>query len=188
MTDEPSASVLRRLSSVVCSAAIAALLAGCFQPLYGDRSLDGRPGLRDALSSVAVNQIDAPNGTPLARVAVELRNQLLFELTGGSGTSAPTHELTIKMTGGRSAIIVDPTSQRPEAENFGVDIAYTLKELATGKTVVQSTTFSRVSYDTPGTEQRFARVRGLRDAENRAAKVVAEHIRNRLASYFIAGT
>jgi LPS-assembly lipoprotein len=45
-----------------------------------------------------------------------------------------------------------------------------------------------VSYDIPGQEQRFARQRGLRDAENRAAKVIASQIRTRLASYFVAGT
>jgi LPS-assembly lipoprotein len=54
--------------------------------------------------------------------------------------------------------------------------------------VVTGTTFARVSYDIPGQEQRYARVRGLRDAELRAAKVVADNIRSRLASYFIAGT
>jgi LPS-assembly lipoprotein len=119
---------------------------------------------------------------------VELRNQVLFELTGGSGTNSPTHELTIGMTSDRTSVIVDLTSQRPDVENFGVDVVYELKELATGKTVVRSTTFTRVSYDNPGSEQRFARMRGLRNAENRAAKAVADHIRNRLASYFIAGT
>src|SRR5262245_17384002 len=97
---DPSAgsSVLRRLSSVVWSAALAALVAGCFQPLYADRSVTGRPGLREVLSAVQVNQIDAPNGTPEARLAVELRNHLLFDLTGGSGTNSPTYELTIRMT------------------------------------------------------------------------------------------
>jgi LPS-assembly lipoprotein len=135
-----------------------------------------------------VNQIDAPNGSPEARLAVELRNQLLFDLTGGGGTSSPTHELDIKMTSNRSSVIVDLTSQRPDVENFGADVIYTLKDLATGKIVVRSTTFARVSYDTPGSEQRFARIRGLRDAENRAAKVVADQIRNRLASFFVAGT
>ncbi|MPZ58100.1 MAG: hypothetical protein GEU91_16715 [Rhizobiales bacterium] len=166
----------------------AGVTAGCFQPLYGDRSADGRPALRDVLSAVRVNPIDTPNGTPEARLAVELRNQLLFDLTGGSGTSSPTHELVIRMTSNRSSVIVDLTSQRPDVENFGVDLNYAVRELATGKVVIQSTTFARVSYDTPGSEQRFARLRGLRDAENRAAKVVADHIRNRLASYFIAGT
>ena len=54
--------------------------------------------------------------------------------------------------------------------------------------VIKGQTFSRVSYDIPGQQQRFARARGLRDAENRAAKVIAEQIRSRLASYFVAGT
>ena len=49
-------------------------------------------------------------------------------------------------------------------------------------------TFARVSSDTPGQQQRFARVRGLRDAETCAGKVIAENIRSRLASYFVAGT
>ena len=49
-------------------------------------------------------------------------------------------------------------------------------------------TFARVSYNIPGQQQRFAGERGLRDAENRAAKVIADNIRKRLASYFAAGT
>ena len=87
----------------------------------------------------------------------------------------------------RNSVIVDLTSQRPDVENVGLDVQYTLKDLATGKDVIKTTTFARVSYDIPGAEQRFARIRGLRDAENRAAKVIAENIRNRLASYFVAG-
>jgi len=174
-----------RLAAVMLAAGSA---AGCFQPMYANRSATGTPALRDALSSVQVKQIDAATGTPEARLAVELRNQLLFNLTGGSGSNSPTHELTINMTSDRTSVIVDLTSQRPGVENFGIDVVYTLKELATGKTVVRSTAFSRVSYDIPGTEQRFARIRGLRDAENRAATAIAEQIRNRLASYFIAGT
>ena len=174
-----------RLTATMLAAGSA---AGCFQPLYADRSVTGKPGLRDALSSIRVNQIDAPNGTPEARLAVELRNQLLFDLTGGAGINSPTHELTIGMTSQRSSVIVDLTSQRPDVENFGVDVVYVLKDLATGKVVVRSQTFARVSYDTPGSDQRFARIRGLRDAENRAAKVVADQIMGRLASYFVAGT
>ena len=61
-------------------------------------------------------------------------------------------------------------------------------ELATGKVVVRSIASSRVSYNIPGQQQRFAGERGLRDAEDRAATVIADGIRNRLASYFAAGT
>ena len=38
--------------------------AGCFQPLYGERTLTGGPGLRQRLSAVEVDPIKAPNGTP----------------------------------------------------------------------------------------------------------------------------
>ena len=83
---------------------------------------------------------------------------------------------------------MDINTSRPEIENYGINATYTMTEIATGKIVVTGQTFSRVSYDIPGQQQRFARIRGLRDAESRAAKVIAENIRSRLASYFVAGT
>ena len=65
---------------------------------------------------------------------------------------------------------------------------YNLIEIATGKVVVTDTTVAHVDYDIPGREQRFAKQRAQRNAEDQATKVVAEAIRNRLASYFVAGT
>ena len=73
-------------------------------------------------------------------------------------------------------------------QQFGINVNYTLIEIATGKPVVTGATFARVSYDNPGQQQRFANARGQRDAENRAAKVISEAIKARLASYFAAGT
>jgi len=177
-----------RLTRIAIVMASAGAVAGCFEPLYGARTLAGGPGLRDRLSSVEVAQIDAPNGTPEARLAVEVRNALLFDLTGGHGGSSPTHRLNIKLVSTRQSVIVNPTTARPDIENYGIDAVYTLTELATGKTVINGTTFTRVSYDIPGGEQRFARARGLRDAETRAARGIADNIRQRLASYFVAGT
>src|SRR5262249_45558570 len=87
----------------------------------------------------------------------------------------------------RASIIVDVNTSRPDVENYGINATYTLTEIATGKIVVTGTTFARVSYDIPGQEQRYARVRGLRDAELRAAKVVADNIRSRLSSYGVPG-
>ena len=135
-----------------------------------------------------MQQVDAARGTNDARIAVELRNALLFDLTGGEGSIAPTHRLNIKMTTSRSALIVDPQTGRTEAEVTGIDVKYTLTELATGRPVVNATAFARVSSDVPGQQQRFASSRARRDAEDRAAKVIAEQIRSRLASYLVAGT
>lgn len=168
--------------------ALAALLGGCFQPLYGTRSAVGEGSTREALAQVDVAQIPAPNGTPESRIAVELRNQLVFGLTGGGGAPAPTHRLDIRIVPSRVSVIVDITSARPDVENFGLNASFTLVDLKTGKPVLTDNTFARVSYDIPGGEQRFARARGLRDSENRAAQVIADNIRTRLASYFVAKT
>jgi len=168
--------------------AVAASAGGCFQPLYADRSPDGGPGLRSALAAVDVKQISAGKGTDEARLAVEIRNALLFGLTGGGPGGRPAYSLTIRISSTVADIIVDTTTTRPSIEDYGINATYTLTEIASGKPVVNGQTFARVSYDIPGQEQRFARLRGLRDAENRAAKVIADNVRARLASYFAAGT
>ena len=69
-----------------------------------------------------------------------------------------------------------------------INASFQLIDLQTNRVVVNDQTFSRVSYDIPGEEQRFAQARGLRDAENRAAEEIAQSIKTRLASFFVAGT
>src|SRR5947209_5005734 len=167
---------------------MAALLAGCFQPLYGEHSPLGTPLLREQLSAVDILQIEAPKGSDEARLAVEIRNSLLFQFTGGELPAPPTHRLKVAIASTRASVIVDIHTSRPDIENYGLNATYSLTEIATGKLVVTGQTFARVSYDIPGQQQRFARLRGLRDAESRAAKVIADNVMARLASYFIAGT
>jgi LPS-assembly lipoprotein len=174
-----------RIAAVI---ALGALNAACFQPLYATRSVVGGAPLGTALAQVQVEHVDAPNGTPESRVAVELQNALDFEMNGGGGMISPTHSLKVRMTLGRSSIITDITTGRVEAEITGVDASFTLTELATGKAVMNGRTFARVSSDYPGQQQRFARVRARIDAETRAAKVIAENVRTRVASFFVAGT
>jgi len=174
-----------RIAAVI---ALGALNAACFQPLYASRSVNGGVPLGTALAQVQVEHIDAPNGTPDSRVAVELQNALDFEMNGGGGMISPTHRLKVRLALARSYIITDITTGRVEAEITGIDSTFTLTELANGKTVMTGRTFARVSSDYPGQQQRFARVRARIDAETRAAKVVAENVRTRVASFFVAGT
>ena len=168
--------------------ALAGLTAGCFQPLYGERSLTGGASMRDALAAVEIQQIDAPPGDARARMAVELRNELQFALRGGNGSMPATHSLKINITDGRSSIIVDPTTARAEYEIISLDATYTLTDLKTGKPVFTSTATARTSYDVPGQQNRYAMLRGQRNAQGKATTVIAEQIRNRLASHLAAGT
>jgi LPS-assembly lipoprotein len=173
----------------VCAAG--AVVAGCFQPLYGDASFTASstsPSVAAAMATVDVNQIAAANGTPLSRIAVEVRNKLLFNLTGGGAAAPPAYRLNINLTANNLSVIVDINSGRPDTENYALNASYTLQDIKSGKPVFTSQTFARVSYDVPGQAQRFARARGLRDAEDRAAQLIADNIRARLASFFVAGT
>ena len=184
------AAQLTRIARLAAALGVAACAGGCFQPLYADKTLDGSPGagLRGALGAVDVKQIDTGKGTDEARLAVEIRNALIFDLTGGGPAPKPAYGLVIHMSSTVADVIVDTTTTRPAIEDYGINATYVLTETASGKPVVNGQTFARVSYDIPGQEQRFARLRGLRDAETRAAKVIADNIRSRLASYFAAGT
>jgi LPS-assembly lipoprotein len=178
-----------RSGKIFAALTLAGLTAGCFEPLYADRPTPaGTASLPSQLRAVEVASIDAPSGSRLARVSVGVRSELIYDLTGGSGVIAPTHRLDVRLSANQFQVIVDINTARPDINNYGIDATYTLIELATGKPVIRGQTFSRVSYNIPGQEQRFAGDRGLRDAENRAAKVIADNIRSRLASYFVAGS
>src|SRR5881397_3745175 len=178
---------IRLVARLIAVAALAALTAGCFQPMYAEHS-DGTPGLREKLMGIELPPIDKPNASRDARLGVEIRNALAFKLYGNATGMPPTHRLVLRFSTSRSSLMVDPNTALPSSENYGVDAQYNLIEIASNKSVMTGTTFSRVSYDIPGQLQRFARARAFRDAEDRAAQEIAENIQTRLASYFTAGT
>jgi LPS-assembly lipoprotein len=176
----------RIVARCLAVAALAALTAGCFQPMYAERA-DGSPALRDKLMGVELPPIDKPNSSREARLGVEIRNALAFKLYGNATGTSPTHRLDIRLQSTRSTLMTDSTTGLPTSENYGINAQFNLIDNATGKSVMTGTTTSRVSYDVPGTFQRYARARAFRDAEDRACQEIAERIQTRLASYFFAG-
>jgi LPS-assembly lipoprotein len=179
----------RGLVRIVVVLAVAGLTAGCFEPLYGrDNAPPGADSVRDKLAEVEIPIIPTHQGTPAARIAVSMRNALQYDFNGGAGPNAPTHRLTMTVVPTSISVIIDVASGRPTAEVDGVSANYQLVEIATGKTVLKDTAYAHVDVDSSGSQQRFAQQRAKRDAEDRAVEAVAETIRNRLASYFVAGT
>ena len=177
----------RIAARLLAVAALAALTAGCFQPMYAEH-VDGTPGLREKLLGVELPPVDKANASRDARLGVELRNALAFKLYGNATGMPPTHRLEIRFQTNRNSLMTDPATALPTSENFGIDAQFNLVEIATNKSVMTGTTFSRVTYDIPGSYQRFARARAFRDAEDRACQEIAERIQTRLASFFYAGT
>ena len=88
MTDGPPSPSLPhkgggRTARIGFAFSLALLTAGCFQPMYGDHNVVATAGLSDKLGTIDVAKISAPNGTRLSLVGIEVRNDLIFNLTGG---------------------------------------------------------------------------------------------------------
>src|SRR5919201_5946285 len=139
----------RIAARLLAVAARGALTAGCSQPMYAEHS-DGTPGLREKLRGVELPPVDKPNASREARIGVEIRNALAFKLYGNATGMPPTHRLVLRFNSSRSSLMIDPNTALPSSENVGIDAQYNLVEIATNKSVMTGSTFSRVSYDIPG--------------------------------------
>jgi LPS-assembly lipoprotein len=167
---------------LVAASLLAATLGGCvFQPMYAQAPLYGSgASLRDALRDVEVASIKG-------RIGNELRNDLIYELTGGEGNQVDApFRLTLIANVSSFNPVIDTESGRPVSEMVSFDVTYKLHDVVRDRVVLTEQALARVSIDR--SQQRFANVRAVRDAENRAAKVVAEQIRSRLASFFLTRT
>ncbi len=166
------------IAAVLC----AMLAGGCmFQPMYAETPLAGTgQSLQDAMRDVDVAEIRG-------RIGNELRNDLIYELSGGAGnrTGAP-YRLTLVANVSSFAPVIDRQSGRSVAQMLAFDITYKLHDVVNDKIVLTEQAIARVSIDT--SNQLFANMRAMRDAENRAAKVAADQIRSRIASYFLTRT
>jgi LPS-assembly lipoprotein len=156
------------------------------EPVYGDRSVTGGPGVNEAMRAVEVAQIPARPNSPEAPLAVQLRNELLFSFTGGGAPYRPTHRLTIQLTGSQNTVAVDNTGFT-QIENFRMAATYVLTEIATGRIVLTGQASTAAGYDGAG-QQRFARISAAHDAGRRVTKVISDQITTRIAAYFVAGS
>src|SRR5436853_5604628 len=130
---------------LIAVAALAALTAGCFQPMYAEHA-DGTPGLREKLMGVEVPPVDKPNASREARIQVEIRNALAFKLYGSATGMPPTHRLVLRFNTSRSSLMIDPNTALPTSENYGIDAQDNLIEMAPTQSVMTGTTCCRVSY------------------------------------------
>jgi LPS-assembly lipoprotein len=155
-------------------ALLAPVLAGCteLRPMYADPAVLGRTNadLGRTLSRVRVVPIDG-------RVGVELRNNLIFELTGGGlEPAAVDYELTVTISQSAGNLSIEAVSGRPTSAQLAMVARYRLTRLSDGAQVGTGSLSTRIPYDQ--TVQRFANIRAQRDAEDRAARELAVAIRN----------
>lgn len=147
------------------------------RPLYSDVPVPGATApMANQLASISVKPVTT-------RQAQEVRNQLIFLLAGGQGSpdsGAYTLDLTVTSQSTAAAVIqVSTTTQSPTSSLLTMRAFYTLTESATGKVVSRGRQEISSAYDVP--QQQFAALRSQRDAENRAARELADLLRFALA-------
>ena len=153
--------------------AIGAASACTVRPLYSDASSQIATGTGPiaALSSIAIKPVET-------RHAQEVRNHLIFLLNGGAGQPADaryTLTLTITAVHESAAVVQVAEENEPTAGTVTLASVYVLTETETGERVAAGNRQISASYDVP--RQEFAALRAQRDAEDRAARELAELLR-----------
>ncbi|MCG6856534.1 MAG: LPS assembly lipoprotein LptE [Salaquimonas sp.] len=164
-----AASILR---TVFAATALLALPACVYQPLYGTNSYMSQDAAI-ALAQIHVAEVDS-------RVGQQVRNQLIFQLQGGRDIPEPVYELRLRVTDNTrlQAAIKDVADNT--AGVVSVIASYDLINVANHTRVAGGSRSASASFDRTG--QSFSNERAVRDAQNRAARLVAEELRLALAA------
>jgi LPS-assembly lipoprotein len=163
----------RSLAAVVLLAGGLAAVSGCtVEPLYSAAPASGAVtgSIGGDLSTIAIKP--ATN-----RVEQEVRNNLIFLFGGGQGEPAnPRYSLDVNVSTSSEATanIQINRENEPTAAILTAYASYRLTE-ADGTVFSTGDRQFAASYDVP--RQEFAAVRARRDAENRAARELAELVR-----------
>lgn len=173
--------IIRLVSAAVLSAGLMTGLSACqFRPLYSnDQGAVGYQGA--SLANLSVDEVETRTGQ-------QVRNHLIFLLSGGAAPVNPTHEVRLRITDTNTVLAAkikdfqDGVQKGNTAGSVRVTASYEIYDFQKKEVVYRGTRFASASYDQ--TSQSFSAKRAQRDAENRAARELAEQLRFAIGSDF----
>ncbi|MDX2158946.1 MAG: LPS assembly lipoprotein LptE [Hyphomicrobiaceae bacterium] len=130
-------------------------------------------GVQEKMASVEVAPIPS-------RVGQRIRNELIFESTGG-GTPAPRQyrlEITIKESLGSTLV---KNSGEALSQIYNLDANFKLVRISDKSVLLQGTSYARAEFER--FQQIYSNVRAREDAENRVARQVSDDLKTRLAAF-----
>jgi LPS-assembly lipoprotein len=153
-----------------------ALLGGCgdagFRPMYGGAGIGG------ASASEKLAQVDI--STIPGRVGQQLRNEFIFQSTGGGARAEPVYRLEVAIRESVNSTLVDRTGDA-RAQVYNLDASFKLVRIADSQVVMEGKSYSRAAFDRFSSI--YSNVRAREEAETRAAKTIAEELRTRISAY-----
>ena len=167
----------RRSTSRVLLAAIVALpmLTACgsggFTPLYGSSGIGANVG--EKLAQVQITPIPG-------RVGQRIRNELIFQSTGGGRPLPPVYRLEIAIRESVTSTLVQ-TDGDALGQLYTLDASFQLIRISDNSVALKGISYGRAGFER--FDSIFANVRARQDAEDRAARTVGEELKTRLSGF-----
>lgn len=170
-TDKGSYITRRRLLVTMGAAVMTAPFISACQPLYGTTQSGAR--LKDVMAGLQITEVPG-------RVGQRVRNELIFTSTGGGRAETYLYRLDIAVRESVTNTLVELTGDI-QGQQFNLDAQFKLVRLADNQVMLQGKSTGRAAFDRY--DPIFTNTRARIDAENRAARVVADGIRTRIAAF-----
>ena len=168
--------LLRRVALAGLVGSLALVSACTVRPLYSNAPLSTGSSANAELASISVKPVKT-------RYAQQVRNNLIFGFGRGAGEPAsPLYSLNLSVTEAveSSALVqVGTDEDEPTAGSVTLTANYTLTDAKSGAVITVGKRSITSSFDRP--RQEFASYRAQIDAENRAARELAEALQLSIA-------
>jgi len=174
-------SALRRLNrllamrSVALVTLLAPAIAACdgasaFRPMYGSA----------AISDTSAKLAAVEFGTIPGRVGQKIRNELIFQATGGGYPLPPEYHLDVAI---REQVVSTLVRKDGDSQSqvYNLEAKFQLIRIADKKILLEGTSYGRAAFERY--DSIYSNVKAREDAENRAARAVAQDIKTRLAAF-----
>ena len=153
------------------------LLGGCsgssgFHPLYATADYGGT-GASEKLAALDIAPIPG-------RVGQRIRNELIFQATGGGTPLPPEYRLDVAIRESVTSTLVK-IDGNANGQVYNLDASYKLVRISDKSVIAEGKSYGRAGFQR--VTSIFANVRAREDAENRAAKTVGEELRTRLLAH-----
>jgi len=150
------------------------MLSGCggtgVRPLYGDAF---GANVDEKLAAIEIAPIPS-------RVGQRIRNELVFQSTGGGLPQPAKYRLEIAMRESVSSTLVK-TDGSAVGQVYNLDAAFRLINIEDKSVVFTGQSYGRAGFER--FKSIFANVRAREDAENRAARTIGTDLKSRLAAF-----
>ena len=160
--------------------AAATVLSACgdggLRPLYGV----------SASGADVPEQLKRVDFAPIpGRVGQRIRNEMIFQTTGGGNPLPPTHRVEVVLNENLTSTLVNVQGEAA-GQVYSVQAAFRVVDIKDKKVVFQGTSHARAGFER--FESIYSNVRAREDAENRVARTIADDLKTRLATYLSRAT